>query len=150
MNLQKTLCFFTVTYYCSLQNVNKMRAKACDILGAKKTILAAQLGAVLATVRTYETFIHYRNYETTVVSNRKSLVFQIDHPALAITGVNNQQELSSVVLDIGIISVWYFLVMPVSLRTHTLYFQRFRWFMIMSVELIYYTMVCVSQSSWTG
>lgn len=61
-----------------------------------------------------------------MVGYRKSLVFQIDHPALAITGVNNQQELSSVVLDIGIISVWYFLVMPVSLKTETLYFQRFR------------------------
>ncbi|XP_010415765.1 PREDICTED: NAD(P)H-quinone oxidoreductase subunit L, chloroplastic [Camelina sativa] len=66
-------------------NVAKMRAKAGDFFGAKKTILAAQLGTVLAT---------------------------IDHPALAITGVNNQQELSSVVLDIAIISVWYFLVMP--------------------------------------
>lgn len=52
-----------------------------------------------------------------MVGYRKSLVFQIDHPALAITGVNNQQELNSVVLDIGIISVWYFLVMPVSLKT---------------------------------
>ena len=29
--------------------------------------------------------------------------------------INHEQELSSVVLDIGIISVWYFLVMPVSI-----------------------------------
>ena len=54
-----------------------MRAKAGDFFGAKKTIFAAQLGTVLAT---------------------------IDHPALAITGVNHEQELSSVVLDISIIS----------------------------------------------
>lgn len=40
---------------CLLQNVAKIRAKADDFLGAKKTILAAQLGAVLATVRTYVT-----------------------------------------------------------------------------------------------
>uniref|UniRef100_A0A0D3CZN7 Uncharacterized protein n=1 Tax=Brassica oleracea var. oleracea TaxID=109376 RepID=A0A0D3CZN7_BRAOL len=70
-----------------LHYVAKMKAKADDFFGAKKTIFATQLGAVLAT---------------------------IDHPALAITGVNHEQELSSVVLDIGIISVWYFLVMPVS------------------------------------
>ncbi|CAH8257758.1 unnamed protein product [Arabidopsis lyrata] len=80
-----------------LHNVAKIRAKAGDLFGAKKTVLAAQLGAVLAT---------------------------IDHPALAITGVNNQQELSSVVLDIGIISVWYFLVMPPIIMN----WLRVRWY----------------------
>ncbi|CAF2194690.1 hypothetical protein HID58_027563 [Brassica napus] len=77
--------------------VAKMKAKADDFFGAKKTIFATQLGAVLTT---------------------------IDHPALAITGVNHEQELSSVVLDIGIISVWYFLVMPPIIMN----WLRVRWY----------------------
>ncbi|CAA7022424.1 unnamed protein product [Microthlaspi erraticum] len=80
-----------------LHNVTKMRAKAGDFFGPKKTILAAQLGTVLAT---------------------------IDHPALAITGVNHEQELSSVVLDIGVIAVWYFLVMPPIIMN----WLRVRWY----------------------
>ncbi|CAG7904302.1 unnamed protein product [Brassica rapa] len=77
--------------------VAKMKAKADDFFGAKKTIFVTQLGAVLTT---------------------------IDHPALAITGVNHEQELSSVVLDIGIISVWYFLVMPPIIMN----WLRVRWY----------------------
>ncbi|CAN8235678.1 unnamed protein product [Cochlearia groenlandica] len=80
-----------------LHNVTKMKAKTIDFFEAKKTILAAQFGAVLATV---------------------------DYPALAITGVNNQQELSSVLLDIGIISVWYFLIMPPIIMN----WLRVRWY----------------------
>ncbi|WZY76584.1 NAD(P)H-quinone oxidoreductase subunit L, chloroplastic [Brassica rapa] len=94
-----------------LHNIAKMRAKAGDFFGAKKTIFAAQLGTVLAT---------------------------IDHPALAITGVNHEQELSSVVLDIGIISVWYFLVMPPIIMN----WLRVRWYRRKFFEM-YLQFMCV-------
>ncbi|KAF2564063.1 hypothetical protein F2Q70_00015871 [Brassica cretica] len=74
---------------------------------------------------------------TKPISNADSHL-HIDHPALAITGVNHEQELSSVVLDIGIISVWYFLVMPPIIMN----WLRVRWYRRKFLEM-YLQFMCV-------
>ncbi|KAB5538068.1 hypothetical protein DKX38_015601 [Salix brachista] len=58
---------------------------------AKKSSLAIQFAALLAT---------------------------IEQPAFAITGVNNPEDLTSVLIQLAVVTFWYFIVMPVSEFLH--------------------------------
>lgn len=41
--------------------------------------------------------------------------YQFEQPAIAVTGENNYDiDLNTVIIKLGIIAVWYFLIMPVS------------------------------------
>ncbi|XP_043695122.1 NAD(P)H-quinone oxidoreductase subunit L, chloroplastic [Telopea speciosissima] len=62
-----------------------------------KSGLAVQIGALLAT---------------------------IDQPAFAVTGVNNEEDLTWKLIQIGIIAFWYFLIMPPIIMN----WLRLRWY----------------------
>ncbi|RZC61239.1 hypothetical protein C5167_022984 [Papaver somniferum] len=64
--------------------INQISLKPAGIL-PKNSGLAIQIGALLSIV---------------------------EQPALAITGVNNEEELSWILIQLGILAFWYFLIMP--------------------------------------
>ncbi|OMO99759.1 hypothetical protein COLO4_13101 [Corchorus olitorius] len=72
---------------CKKQNkvTKSINIKPNDYFDSKKTSLAIQVAALLAT---------------------------FEQPALAVTGVNNEPDLFTVIIQLGIIAFWYFLIMP--------------------------------------
>ncbi|GLT97924.1 hypothetical protein SLE2022_154660 [Rubroshorea leprosula] len=77
----------------------------------KKTSLAIQVGALLAT---------------------------FEKPALAVTGVNNEQDFVTAVIELGIVAVWYFLIMPPIIMN----WLRIRWYRRKLLEM-YLQFMCV-------
>ncbi|XP_062110151.1 NAD(P)H-quinone oxidoreductase subunit L, chloroplastic isoform X2 [Humulus lupulus] len=78
------------TPLCSTTDLNpktitSIIQKPIQYFQLKKSSLALQVGAILATV---------------------------EQPAFALTGVNNEQELSWVLIQLGVVGFFYFLVMP--------------------------------------
>ncbi|CAB4295797.1 hypothetical protein PRUPE_1G330000 [Prunus persica] len=69
-----------------------------DYFHLKKSSLAIQVGAVLAT--------------------------QIEQPAFAVTGVNFEEDLTWVLIQSGVIAFWYFLLMPPIIMN----WLRIRWY----------------------
>uniref|UniRef100_A0A7C9CZA1 Uncharacterized protein n=1 Tax=Opuntia streptacantha TaxID=393608 RepID=A0A7C9CZA1_OPUST len=59
-------------------------------------------------------------------------------PAFAVTGVNNEQDLISVVIQIGVLAFWYFLIMPPIIMN----WLRTRWYRRNLLEM-YLQFMCV-------
>uniref|UniRef100_A0A0F7CYX7 NADH dehydrogenase-like complex L n=1 Tax=Francoa sonchifolia TaxID=23250 RepID=A0A0F7CYX7_9ROSI len=74
----------------------KNQQKPIDYLNLKKSSLAVQIGAILATVE----------------------------PAMAVTGENNREDLVWVLIQLGIVAFWYFLIMPPIIMN----WLRIRWY----------------------
>ncbi|XP_010552698.1 PREDICTED: NAD(P)H-quinone oxidoreductase subunit L, chloroplastic isoform X1 [Tarenaya hassleriana] len=95
------------TSHLLLQNIDKMKGKADEFLGTKKAaMLAAQIGAVFAT---------------------------LEEPGWAVTGVNNEPEFTRTVIDLGLVTVWYFLIMPPIIMN----WLRVRWYRRKFVEMYF-------------
>ncbi|OVA01698.1 NAD(P)H-quinone oxidoreductase subunit L [Macleaya cordata] len=60
-----------------------------------------------------------------------ALLTLVEQPALAVTGVNNEEELSWKLIQLGIIAFWYFLIMPPII----LNWLRTRWYRRKFVEM---------------
>jgi len=41
-------------------------------------------------------------------------MLQIEQPAMAVTGVNDEEDFTWILIQLGIVAFWYFLIMPVS------------------------------------
>lgn len=78
---------------------------------------------------------------------------QVEQPAFAVTGVNNEEDFTWVLIQLGIIAFWYFLIMPVSTNLFVFVSLFFGWtplwFFILNFICLYFW-VNRSQSSWTG
>ncbi|MCL7040079.1 hypothetical protein MKW94_022238 [Papaver nudicaule] len=66
-----------------------------------------------------------------------ALLSIVEQPAVAITGVNNEEELSWILIQIGILAFWYFLIMPPII----LNWMRTRWYKRKLVEM-YFQFLC--------
>ncbi|KAI3976959.1 hypothetical protein MKX01_008817 [Papaver californicum] len=66
-----------------------------------------------------------------------ALLSIVEQPALAITGVNNEEELSWILIQLGILAFWYFLIMPPII----LNWMRTRWYSRKFVEM-YFQFLC--------
>ncbi|KAF5208097.1 NAD(P)H-quinone oxidoreductase subunit L protein [Thalictrum thalictroides] len=62
----------------------------------------------------------------------------VEQPALAVTGVNNEEDLSWKLIQLGIVAFWYLLIMPPIL----LNWLRLRWYKRMLLEM-YLQFMCV-------
>ncbi|KAI3413041.1 uncharacterized protein J3R85_016609, partial [Psidium guajava] len=69
-----------------------------DKIGLQKSALAIQVGALLATA--------------------------FEHPAIAVTGVNDEEDFTWVLIQLGIVAFWYFLIMPPIIMN----WLRIRWY----------------------
>ncbi|OMO60654.1 NAD(P)H-quinone oxidoreductase subunit L [Corchorus capsularis] len=85
--------------------------KPNDYFDSKKTSLAIQVAALLAT---------------------------FEQPALAVTGVNHEPDLFTVIIRLGIIAFWYFLIMPPIIMN----WLRIRWYRRNLLEM-YLQFMCV-------
>ncbi|XP_022776432.1 NAD(P)H-quinone oxidoreductase subunit L, chloroplastic [Durio zibethinus] len=92
-------------------NATNINIKPNDCFTAKKTSLAIQVAALLAT---------------------------FEQPALAVTGVNNEPDLITVIIQLGIIAFWYFLIMPPIIMN----WLRIRWYRRNLLEM-YLQFMCV-------
>ncbi|XWS22852.1 hypothetical protein CRYUN_Cryun29cG0071600 [Craigia yunnanensis] len=92
-------------------NVTSIKIKPNDYIDTRKTSLAVQVAAILAT---------------------------FEQPALAVTGVNNEPDLITVVIQLGIIAFWYFLIMPPIIMN----WLRIRWYRRNLLEM-YLQFMCV-------
>ncbi|KAI3848340.1 hypothetical protein MKW98_005720 [Papaver atlanticum] len=66
-----------------------------------------------------------------------ALLSIVEQPALAITGVNNEEELSWILIQLGILAFWYFLIMPPIIMN----WMRTRWYKRKFVEM-YFQFLC--------
>ncbi|KAF2316812.1 hypothetical protein GH714_042153 [Hevea brasiliensis] len=80
------------------RKVTSISRKPEDNNDVKKFSLAVQLGALLATV---------------------------EQPAFAVTGVNNEEDLTWVLIQLAIVAFWYFLIMPDTTLGTILNFRKF-------------------------
>ncbi|GMI75205.1 CHLORORESPIRATORY REDUCTION 23, NADH dehydrogenase-like complex L [Hibiscus trionum] len=78
-------------------NVTNIKLKPDDCFDAKKTSLAIPVAALLST---------------------------FGQPALAVTGVNNEPDLITVIIQLGIIAFFYFLIVPPIIMN----WLRIRWY----------------------
>ncbi|MBA0738629.1 hypothetical protein Gogos_011961, partial [Gossypium gossypioides] len=92
-------------------NVTNIKLKPNNYLDAKKTSLAVPIAALLST-------------------------FEL--PALAVTGVNNEPDLITVIIQIGIIAFGYFLIVPPIIMN----WLRIRWYRRNLLEM-YLQFMCV-------
>ncbi|EOY01032.1 hypothetical protein QUC31_013981 [Theobroma cacao] len=93
------------------RSVASINIKPNDFFDTKKTSLAIQVAALLAT---------------------------FEQPALAVTGVNNEPDLISVIIQLGIVAFWYFLIMPPIIMN----WLRIRWYRRNLLEM-YLQFMCV-------
>lgn len=93
------------------RKVASINIKPSGCFDAKKTSLAIQVAALLAT---------------------------FEQPALAVTGENNQPDLFTVIIQLGIIAFWYFLIMPPIIMN----WLRIRWYRRNLLEM-YLQFMCV-------
>ncbi|XP_039017959.1 NAD(P)H-quinone oxidoreductase subunit L, chloroplastic-like isoform X2 [Hibiscus syriacus] len=63
---------------------------------------------------------------------------KFEQPTLAVTGVNNEPDLITVIIQLGIIAFWYFLVMPPIIMN----WLRIRWYRRNLLEM-YLQFMCV-------
>ncbi|KAF5750149.1 Inorganic carbon transport protein-related putative isoform 1 [Tripterygium wilfordii] len=63
---------------------------------------------------------------------------QAEQPALAVTGVNDQEDLITILIQGGIVAVWYFLIMPPIIMN----WLRIRWYRRKLLEM-YLQFMCV-------
>ncbi|KAJ4973495.1 hypothetical protein NE237_006669 [Protea cynaroides] len=91
----------SITHQPNQKKTKKAVCSICEKLvnssNLHKSGLAVQIGALLAT---------------------------IDQPAFAVTGVNNEEDLSWKLIQLGIIAFWYFLIMPPIIMN----WLRLRWY----------------------
>ncbi|MBA0556426.1 hypothetical protein Golob_026530, partial [Gossypium lobatum] len=92
-------------------NVTNINLKPNNYLDAKKTSLAVPIAALLST-------------------------FEL--PALAVTGVNNEPDLITVIIQLGIIAFGYFLIVPPIIMN----WLRIRWYRRNLLEM-YLQFMCV-------
>lgn len=81
--------------------------------------MAVQIGALLwATVRINSSWYLQKyiwGFFYKLNENLFILDYRFEQPAIAVTGENNYDiDLNTVIIKLGIIAVWYFLIMPVS------------------------------------
>ncbi|KAF9592465.1 hypothetical protein IFM89_014955 [Coptis chinensis] len=60
-----------------------------------------------------------------------AILAAVEQPAFAVTGVNNQEDFTWTLIQLGIIAFWYFLIMPPII----LNWLRLRWFKRMLLEM---------------
>ncbi|XP_010274736.1 PREDICTED: NAD(P)H-quinone oxidoreductase subunit L, chloroplastic [Nelumbo nucifera] len=53
-----------------------------------------------------------------------TLLVTIEQPAFAVTGVNDEQDLTTTLIQLGIVAFWYFLIMPPIIMN----WLRLRWY----------------------
>ncbi|XP_010552699.1 PREDICTED: NAD(P)H-quinone oxidoreductase subunit L, chloroplastic isoform X2 [Tarenaya hassleriana] len=61
------------------------------------------------------------------------LLLQLEEPGWAVTGVNNEPEFTRTVIDLGLVTVWYFLIMPPIIMN----WLRVRWYRRKFVEMYF-------------
>ncbi|KAM6589165.1 hypothetical protein CsatA_011770 [Cannabis sativa] len=76
----------SLTTHLNQKRIRSIIQKPIEYFQLKKSSLPLQVAAILAT--------------------------QVEQPAFAVTGVNNEQELSWVLIQLGVVGFFYFLVMP--------------------------------------
>ncbi|KAK8627662.1 hypothetical protein V6N13_135267 [Hibiscus sabdariffa] len=92
-------------------NVSNIKLEATDYFDAKKTCLAIPIAALLST---------------------------FEQPALAVTGVNDEPELITVIIQLGIVAFVYFLIVPPIIMN----WLRIRWYRRNLLEM-YLQFMCV-------
>ncbi|XVF85398.1 hypothetical protein PTKIN_Ptkin17bG0114900 [Pterospermum kingtungense] len=92
-------------------NVTNIKTKPNDCFDTKKTSLAVQVAALLST---------------------------FGQPALAVTGVNDEPDLITVIIQLGIIAFGYFIIMPPIIMN----WLRIRWYRRNLLEM-YLQFMCV-------
>ncbi|XWS34474.1 hypothetical protein CRYUN_Cryun21dG0041600 [Craigia yunnanensis] len=98
-------------------NVTSIKIKPSDYIDTKKTSLVVQVAALLAT---------------------------FEQPALAVTGIDNEPDLITVIIQLGIIACCYFLIMPPIIMN----WLRIRWYRRNLLEM-YFQFLCLLVLSWS-
>lgn len=81
---------------------------------------------------------HYIDTKTSLAVQVAALLATFEQPALAVTGVNNEPDLITVIIQLGIIAFGYFIIMPPIIMN----WLRIRWYRRNLLEM-YLQFMCV-------